>query len=135
MSGKWRWIIMSAGLLWGLGAWPAQAALVVNGGGPALMVDGSDKNSTVTLFDINLTGLPAGYDFGFMEGETFVPIASMSKKRSFFATYTFTGGSLVNFALRYDPTGAIYTMSDPAGGATEEPSSPTRTRAGAAHPR
>ena len=115
MRGKLATIVLSAGLLWLLGSPPVQAALVVNGPDQVLMVDGSDPGSTVKLFSITLTGLPANYDFGFMNGQTFVPIALTSKGPiMFYGTYTFGGGSLVNFALRYDPTGTIYTMSDPA---------------------
>lgn len=133
MNNTWRVLILFIGVLWGmvwgisgrslgaLGVQPAQAALVVNEPNPVLMVDGKDNKSTVGLIGLDLTGLPAGYDFGFMEGEVFVPMALRTpsahrtrRPASFHGFYVFEGGSSINFALRYDPTGAIYTMSDPA---------------------
>jgi hypothetical protein len=119
MNGKRALVVLVMGLLWGvlcvLGAQPAGASLVVNGSDPVLMVDGGDKGSDVIL-KIRMTGLGDGYEFGFVEGGVFTPIPLSTTGR---ASYLFAGGSSVNFALRYDPTGAIYTIADPANYATE----------------
>lgn len=116
------------GLLGCLGVQPAWAALVEEGPGSALVVDGGDNDTDVT-FKIVVTGLLAGYEFGFMEDGTFVPIALSSNGQSpSRGSVTFDGGSMVTFALRYDPTGTIYTMADPADFAARTYSSPGNSR-------
>jgi len=113
-------VVLTMAVLGVLSARSAHAALVVNGPGEVLMVDGGDKNSTVGLFGLSLTGLPAGYDFGFMDGGTFIPIALSSRRGgAFHSFYTFSGGTVVDFAVRNNATGAIFTMADAAGDVTQ----------------
>jgi len=130
---KTMWVVSAwlTAVLGVFGVRPALAALVEDGPGQVLMVDGGDKNSSVGLVGLTLTGLPDGYDFGFMDGGTFVPIALTPKgKVKFRGFYTFAGGTQVNFALRYNPTGQIYTMDDAANDVTQiyrHPINPSRS--------
>lgn len=91
-------------------------ALVVNGPGSVLMVDGTDSNVTVTVAVADATFPIGRYDFGFMGGTGYTRITSIAGSR------TFLGGSIVDFALR-DRGGdgifgtgddTVYAMSDPA---------------------
>jgi len=109
-----------AGLLWFFGAEPAQAALIVTAPGPVEIVDGTDLGPGVVTFNIDLTLPLSGYDFGFMNGTDFVPIAlAPMGPNSLYGTYTFSGGDLVNFALENTSTNSLYTIADPANYATQ----------------
>ena len=108
------------GMLWFFGSAPAQAALIVGAPGPVEIIDGSDPGMGVVTFNIDLTLPLAGYNFGFMNGNSFVPIAlAPIGPSSLYGTYTFSGGELVNFALQNTATNAIYTIMDPANYATQ----------------
>ena len=103
------------GFLLSIAPGQALADLVVNSPGLVLMIDGTDHNPGVATFNIDLTLPLPMYDFGFVSGNVFTPIAlAPNGPDSLFGTYTFSGGSLVNFALRNDQTSTIYTIADPA---------------------
>ncbi|HXZ24921.1 MAG TPA: hypothetical protein VEI24_01765 [Nitrospiria bacterium] len=148
MKSLWTVVALMTVMLGLLGARQAQAALVVNGAGEVLMVDGGDKGHDVTV-RIAAADLLRGYEFGYMDDGTFVPMIQPFKKmdrshgiysfddgklapmvHAFKGLdhnnkfYTFSGGTSVNFALRSGSTGAIYTINDPANYATEIFSNP-----------
>jgi hypothetical protein len=85
-------------------------ALVVNDPGLVLMIDGKDKGMDV---DIRVRGgkklFADGFDFGFMDGATYTPIQS-----SWCASgdVNFTGGTVVDFALRNKGADGIFGTSD-----------------------
>jgi hypothetical protein len=115
MKNKMALLALLAGILWSIPPGQASADLVVNGPGLVMMVDGTDHNGGVATFNIDLTLPVATYDFGFLSGNAFTPIAlSPNGPASLFGQYTFMGGSLVDFALRNDQTGMIFTIADPA---------------------
>jgi hypothetical protein len=116
MKNKMVVLVLLLGLLAG-GGWPGQAwaDLIVNDPGLVLMVDGTDHKGGVATFEIDATLPVARYAFGFMYGDRFVPIAmAPSGPASVVGLYGFSGGSLVDFALRDNQTGSIYSISDPA---------------------
>jgi hypothetical protein len=115
MKSKIAFLILLAAILW-LGALSDQAAAAfVDGPGPVLVIDGTDADYGVGTFNIDATLPVSSYDFGFVESGMFIPIALLpSGPASLFGTYEFVGGSLINFALRYNPSGTIYTIVDPA---------------------
>ncbi|HUJ79725.1 MAG TPA: PEP-CTERM sorting domain-containing protein [Nitrospiria bacterium] len=93
--------------------------------GPVEIIDGTDLGSGVVTFNIDLTLPLAGYDFGFMNGTNFVPIAlAPYGPSSLYGTYTFSGSDLVNFALESTSTNTVYTIADPANYATQIYSNP-----------
>jgi len=104
------------GLLWWFGSSPAQASLIVTAPGPVEIISGTDPGTSVVTFNIDLTQPLGIYEFGFMDGNTFVPITLTSPTSG---SYTFTGGQLVNFALENTVTNAVYTIMDPANYATQ----------------
>jgi len=115
MKNKMALLALLVGVLWGIPPGQASADLVVNNPGLVLMIDGTDHNSGDATFNIDLTLPVPMYDFGFVDGSGFTPIAlAPNGPASLYGQYTFSGGSLVNFALRNDQTSTIYTISDPA---------------------
>jgi hypothetical protein len=69
-------------------------ALTVDGPGMVLMIDGTDSNVTVNISALDGT-LPLGtYDFGFVTGSSYNRITST------IGSWVFTGGDVVDFALR-----------------------------------
>jgi len=148
MKSLWTVVALTTVMLGLLGARQAQAAFVVNGPSEVLMVDGGDKGDNVTV-RIAAADRLHGYEFGYMDNGTFVPIVQPFKKmdqsQGFYSFddgklapmvhafkgldhnnkfYTFSGGASVNFALRSGSTGAIYAINDPANYATEIFSNP-----------
>ena len=116
---------VAAGMFWLLGSVPAWASLIVSAPGPVEIIDGTDSGPGVVTFNIDLTLPLAGYDFGFMNGANFVPIAlAPMGPSSLYGTYTFAGGDLVNFALESTSTNTLYTIADPANYATQLYSNP-----------
>lgn len=108
-------VLAVTGMIWCLSAVPARAALIVTTPGPVLIVDGTDSGDNVPTFNLDFTIPLSGYDFGFMDGSTFTGIAMQPiGPDSFFGTYSFMGGSLVNFALRDITTNTVYTIMDPS---------------------
>jgi hypothetical protein len=112
---KMAFLILFAGILW-LGIQSGQAvAALVDGPGLVLIIDGTDADTGVGTFNIDATMPSANYDLGFVDNGIFTPIALLPKgPSSWFGTYEFTGGSLINFALRYHSSGTIFSILDPA---------------------
>lgn len=107
-------VAIGAGMLCG-GLFPAVAsALDVAGPGLAMIIDGNDPGDHVATFNIDATMRPRDYDFGFVDASGFTPIAlNPSGPASLFGSYTFDGGTLVDFALRNNTSGSIYSIADP----------------------
>lgn len=110
--------------------------LFVNDPGAVLMVDGTDRNASVSLRVRLDTPNRFAFDFGFMNNDTYVPITGKSRANG---RYTFTGGSIVDFALRNRGSDGlfgtaddlIYRLSDGAGYATQNyfaPVDPAKSR-------
>lgn len=104
-------VVFGAGIVYA-GLFPATAeALFIDGPGRVLMVDGTDSGNTVQTLDFDLTISTRKYDFGFVATNgSFTSIVSGNKTSG---SYTFTGGSLINFALRDTSTGKVYSINDP----------------------
>lgn len=81
-------------------------ALTVTSPGMALMIDGNDSNATVNISAADLTFPVGKYDFGFVSGSTYTMITSST------GSYSFTGGMLVDFAIRDKATSTVYSMSN-----------------------
>lgn len=97
-------------------------ALIVNGPGPVRIVDGADSGSGVDGIAFNVTS-PSGYDFGYVTGSpgslTFNSIASNSPVSGPVdvglgtGSWSFTGGDIVNFALKQNfGSGDIFSIAD-----------------------
>lgn len=97
------------------GLFPATAeALLIDGPGLVMIVDGTDPGDTVGTFNIDATVQIREYDFGFVDEGGFTPIALRpAGPASVFGSYRFEGGTLVNFALRSNSSGLIYSITDP----------------------
>lgn len=101
-------------------AMPARAMTVIPPGtlivttpGTVLMVDGTDAGTGDKTYNIDATLPVARYDFGFVDIGGFNAIAlSPSGPASLYGTYTVTGGTIVDFALRDTLNGDVYRMSD-----------------------
>lgn len=110
--------LFALGLMWGHVSNASAAGVRVDGPGLVLIVDGIDSNTTEKTFNFDLT-LPLNqYDFGFVGASGFTPFAMTSGGWvngvwSFFGTYTFQGGDLVNFALQDRTTSSVYGIADP----------------------
>jgi hypothetical protein len=115
MKKKMAFLALLVGILWGIPPGQASADLVVNSPGLVLMIDGMDHNGGVATFNIDLTLPLPMYDFGFVNGNVFTSIAlAPNGPDSLWGQYNFSGGSLVDFALRNNQTSMIYTIVDPA---------------------
>lgn len=113
-------IVMLPGLAVEAGATILEPALLVEQPGLVLFVDGADRGSQVRTFNFDWTFPADRLDFGFVENAGFTPIALRpAGPASIFGTYTFTGGQLVDFALRDRHTGQWFTISDPRNFATQ----------------
>lgn len=88
-------------------------ALTVTSPGLVLMIDGTDPNVTVNIGVGDVTFPVGRYDFGFVTGSTYTMITSTA------ASYTFTGGTVVDFALRDTWSNTVYSISNPADYATQ----------------
>ncbi len=97
-----------------LGSLKDAMALWVNGPGLVLMVDGIDHNPNVPTLEIDATIPIAGYAFGFIGTSGFTPFNMNQNGNSLIGYYTFGGGTLVDFALRNNQTGDIFSISDAA---------------------
>jgi hypothetical protein len=97
------------------GLFPAAAqALLVDGPGLVMIIDGTDSGDNVGTFNIDATVQIREYDFGFVDENGFTPIALQpAGPASVFGSYSFEGGTLVNFALRSNSSGLIYSIADP----------------------
>lgn len=102
------WVICS-------GLFPATAeAFLVDGPGFVMIIDGTDPGDNVGTFNIDATVQIREYDFGFVDESGFTPIALRpAGPASVFGSYRFEGGTLVNFALRSNSSGLIYSITDP----------------------
>jgi hypothetical protein len=88
--------------------------LIVTTPGTVLMVDGTDSGTGDKTYNVDATLPVAQYDFGFVDAGMFNAIAlSPSGPASLTGTFTFAGGSIVDFALRDTLSGDVYAMSDP----------------------
>lgn len=109
----------------------AQASSVWNAPGlsvndplPVLMIDGADRNSSVKIKVRVDYPKKSGFDLGFVNDGLYVPITGKSRVRS---SYTFTGGTVVDFALRNwgldhlfgTADDLVYRLSDSAGYAAQ----------------
>ncbi len=101
-----------------------------------LMVDGKDRDPTVSIRVRLDTPNRAAFDFGFMSNDNFLPITGKPWKKG---GYTFAGGPVVDFALRNKGADGlfntsddlIYRLSDSAGYAKQDyfaPVSPAKSR-------
>jgi len=120
MKQTWAGLVILTGMLWLCSSAPASAALVVTTPGEVLIVDGTAGTVGVDTFNLDVTIPVANYDFGFLSGGVFTPIALLPGGGvSLTGNYTFTGGSLVDFALRDNSTNVVYDMANPANYATQ----------------
>jgi len=87
----------------------ATSGLFVNDPSKILMVDGADRNSTVTIGARLGSPDRATFDFGFMDASLYVPITSESCTKG---TYTFPGNSNIDFALRNKGTDGLFGTAD-----------------------
>lgn len=97
------------------GLFPAAAqALLVDEPGLVMIIDGRDRGNDVGTFNIDATVPVRDYDFGFVDRNGFTSIALRPVgPASIFGSYSFEGGTLVNFALRSNSSGLIYSIADP----------------------
>lgn len=73
------------------------SGLSVNDPLPVLMIDGADRNSSVKIKVRVDSPKRSGFDFGFVNDGVYTPITGKSGVRG---SYTFTGGAIIDFALR-----------------------------------
>ncbi len=73
------------------------------------MVDGKDRDATVTIRAWLDSPDRAAYDFGFMSGNAYVPITGKTHN---VGAYTFAGGVPVDFALRTIGTDGVFGTPD-----------------------
>lgn len=108
----------------------------VNDPAQVLMIDGKDRDSNVSIRVRLDTPNRSVFDFGFIRNDGFLAITGKSRKPG---DYTFTGGSIVDFALRNKggdglfgtADDLIYRLSDSAGYASQHYSAaidPARSR-------
>ena len=71
--------------------------LSVNDPLTVVMIDGADRNSSVKLKVRVASSKRSGFDFGFVNDGLYTPITGKSHA---WGSYTFTGGTVVDFALR-----------------------------------
>ena len=83
--------------------------LFINDPTQVLMVDGKDRDSHVTIQVWLDTPKRSAFDFGFISNDNFLSITGKSRKKS---DYTFTGGSIVDFALRNKGSDGLFGTSD-----------------------
>jgi len=96
--------------------------MTVDSPGLVQMIDGKDPGDQVGI-GIHAPGLRRdGYDFGFMDGQTFHPLVGWCN----WGNAKFSGGTLVDFALRKRGTSdnQYFRLSDTAGYATQDYSDP-----------
>jgi hypothetical protein len=84
------------------------STLLMDQPGLVLMVDGKDPNASVGL-EITSRKHGSGLDFGFMMGDTF---SSFSGGRHQKENLVFTGGTTVDFAVRYKGADKRFGTSD-----------------------
>jgi hypothetical protein len=91
-----------------------EPAIRIDEPGLVLFVDGLDKGPRVRTFNVDATFPLDRLDFGFVYESGFTGIALRpAGAPSLFAWHTFTGGQLVDFALRDRLSGDIFAISDP----------------------
>jgi len=83
--------------------------LFINDPTQVLMVDGKDRDSNVSIRVWLDTPKRSALDFGFISNDNFLSITGKSRKKS---NYTFTGGSIVDFALRSKGSDGLFGTSD-----------------------
>ena len=83
--------------------------LFINDPKQVLMVDGKDRDSHVTISARLDTPKRSAFDFGFISNDNFLSITGKSRKKG---DYTFTGGSIVDFALRNKGSDGIFGTAD-----------------------
>ena len=125
-----RMSILAGAVLGGfcnIDAWASSvppSGLFIDEPGMVLMVDGTDRNSKVTVSARLDAPRRSGFDFGFMSGGGFFSLTGKSRTQG---SYTFTGGALVDFALRNrgldgrfgTSDDLLYRLSDGAGYAVQ----------------
>ena len=117
-----------------LAATVSPSQLFVSDPSEVLMVDGKDRNSTVSISVQLYAPKRSGFDFGFMGSNGFSAITGGARQRG---AYTFGGGAIVDFALRNKGADGlfgtaddlIYRLSDSAGYATQNYFSPVTATA------
>ena len=92
----------------------AYAAITVTSPSTVEMIDGYDSGNSVTVGVADLTFPITGYDFGFVSGGTYTNIATFTGSYTVAGTHTFTGGTMVDFALRDTTSGMVYDIANPA---------------------
>jgi len=73
------------------------SGLSVNDPLPVVMIDGADRNSSVRIKVRVDYPRKSGFDFGFVNDGLYAPLTGRSHLRG---SYAFTGGAVVDFALR-----------------------------------
>lgn len=81
-------------------------ALTVSSAGTVLMIDGTDAGVNVSFTAVDATFPISQYDFGFVSGGSYTSITTFAN------TYTFAGGTVVDFALRNRGTDGIFGTAD-----------------------
>ena len=123
-------LIFSVAICGGFSTHDVQASPVspfeffVNGPAQVLMVDGKDRDSSVSIRAWLDAPNRSAFDFGFILNDSFLPLIGKSRNKS---DYTFAGGSIVDFALRGKGIDGlfgtaddlIYRLSDSAGYASQ----------------
>jgi hypothetical protein len=107
--------IVAAAVLIGVSITTA-SAVVVTGPSSTLLVDGKDLGSSVTLYFSNYSTYTSTYDFGYVTGSTFNQFAPVLGT---IPSYTFSGGTVMDFAVRKKSSGTVYDMANAAGYATQ----------------
>lgn len=83
--------------------------LSINSPATVLMIDGTDRNSNVSIRVLLDTPDRSAFDFGFMSNNAFVVITGKSRTQG---SYTFAGGSIIDFALRDKGADGLFGTSD-----------------------
>jgi len=106
-------VVAVTGFAAAFGPFASAFALTISTPGSVLMVDGTDPNVTVNIAAVDGTFPIGKYDFGFLSGSTYTKITGSV------GSYTFSGGAVVDFALREIATNTIYDIANPINYATQ----------------
>ncbi len=85
------------------------SSLFINSPATVLMIDGTDRNSSVSIRVRLNTPDRTAFDFGFMNNNSYVAITGRSHTNG---SFTFAGGSNIDFALRNKGADGLFGTSD-----------------------
>jgi len=77
---------------------------------PVLIVDGIDTDTTVTVGIMHNTRTQ-GFDFGYLSSGSFTTLLTVAQA---YGEVTFTGGDVVNFAVKDIPSGNVFALGEDA---------------------